>query len=326
VNQPIITSPDLTPAQLASLEHKFERHSKTRFAILPGAIPVDKVVGLDRVAGSVTIEFAAFGNIPAGSVRINRSDDNWRDLPVLVRPESTVEHVSAVARAHDKTSYIARIDEDVTLLMNESTLHEAKYLGDLKESLEAKLARGDVLEREPAFMEFSAYELERARWTDALAAWLDKHPYGLLVQLQSNVNAVAEVMLMRYRDEYRINRRADVQAGIAMKLAEPMFSWVRPALAVPQAPGKQWAPGHTIRTACENGRISYHPEWSSEHPWVSYWCGSAGLHFATPELAAGHFKAKHNATLLVSAATPASPTASEDDTHQPSTRRPRMRR
>lgn len=50
--------------------------------------------------------------------------------------------------------------------------------------------------------------------------------------------------------------------------------------------------GDTYRTKCGRGRISYHPEWSTSKPWVSYTHGSAGLHFTNPEEALAYFQKK----------------------------------
>lgn len=32
-----------------------------------------------------------------------------------------------------------------------------------------------------------------------------------------------------------------------------------------------------------NYRITYHPDWDANRPWVSYYGGTAGAHFLTPE-------------------------------------------
>jgi hypothetical protein len=57
--------------------------------------------------------------------------------------------------------------------------------------------------------------------------------------------------------------------------------------------------GETHRTACGVGRVSYHPEWSTIAPWVTYWDGAAGRHFATLQQAAAYFSEKRHARLVV---------------------------
>lgn len=59
-------------------------------------------------------------------------------------------------------------------------------------------------------------------------------------------------------------------------------------------------PWDTYRTKCGNGRITYHPEWSPEKPWASYWRGLAGLHFATVSEADMYFLRAHNTELRLS--------------------------
>lgn len=230
MNIQFTTSPAFTQAQLAALEQMLEIHSTTRFAVLPSAIPIDKVVGLDRLGPSVIIEFSAFDNIPAGSVRVSPHLSHHYGNPVLVRPASQVENLPSVQRAAKKKAFIATIDADVTLLMNEGSLHDGRYLGLLKEELERHLVGAQVFECEPAFLGHTHYETTRAKWTDALCAWLNNDPDGRNVHLECSVNTVAEVMLLRYRDEYRVNRRADIQSSVAKKLADGMFSFGRSIL------------------------------------------------------------------------------------------------
>lgn len=50
---------------------------------------------------------------------------------------------------------------------------------------------------------------------------------------------------------------------------------------------KKW---DTFRTVCGNGRITYHPDWSPNQPWASYWRGSAGLHFHSVPNAQQYFQ------------------------------------
>lgn len=54
----------------------------------------------------------------------------------------------------------------------------------------------------------------------------------------------------------------------------------------------EYKEGDTFRTDCGYGRITYHPKWSPSKPWASYSHGTAGLHFASPELAIPYFKNK----------------------------------
>lgn len=54
---------------------------------------------------------------------------------------------------------------------------------------------------------------------------------------------------------------------------------------------------NTYRTVCGSGRITAHPEWSSEKPWASYWYGSAGPHFETLQEAQLYFVQKYAAFL-----------------------------
>jgi hypothetical protein len=39
--------------------------------------------------------------------------------------------------------------------------------------------------------------------------------------------------------------------------------------------------GTTFRSTCCNARLTYHPEWSENLPWVSYIRGSASKHYPT---------------------------------------------
>lgn len=39
--------------------------------------------------------------------------------------------------------------------------------------------------------------------------------------------------------------------------------------------------GHNVRSKCGTARLSYHPEWDSTLPWVSYKGGTAGRHFGS---------------------------------------------
>jgi hypothetical protein len=49
--------------------------------------------------------------------------------------------------------------------------------------------------------------------------------------------------------------------------------------------------GDTYRTLCGNGRATFHPEWSTEKPWVCYVRGTATIHAATIQSAASYFLA-----------------------------------
>lgn len=40
-----------------------------------------------------------------------------------------------------------------------------------------------------------------------------------------------------------------------------------------------YAIGDTIRSTCGQARITYHPDWDRERPWVSYYRGTAGRHY-----------------------------------------------
>lgn len=40
-----------------------------------------------------------------------------------------------------------------------------------------------------------------------------------------------------------------------------------------------YPPGHTVRSKCGGARLTNHPEWSTDLPWVSYKNGSAGRQF-----------------------------------------------
>lgn len=40
---------------------------------------------------------------------------------------------------------------------------------------------------------------------------------------------------------------------------------------------------HTVRSTCQNARLSYQPQWSPTRPWASYQCGTAGAHYSTLE-------------------------------------------
>lgn len=61
--------------------------------------------------------------------------------------------------------------------------------------------------------------------------------------------------------------------------------------------------GETHYTRCGGGRVTYRPDWSTEKPWVSYIGGTAGLHFARLEYAAGYFEKKNMRLLIVDGAT-----------------------
>ena len=43
--------------------------------------------------------------------------------------------------------------------------------------------------------------------------------------------------------------------------------------------------GRTFRSKSGQRRITYRPDWSKELPWVAYYKGSAGMHFASFESA-----------------------------------------
>ena len=52
-------------------------------------------------------------------------------------------------------------------------------------------------------------------------------------------------------------------------------------------------PWTTIRYVDKNGRrarVTYHPEWSVSHPWVSYIDGTAGRHFENEQQAHAYFE------------------------------------
>lgn len=40
---------------------------------------------------------------------------------------------------------------------------------------------------------------------------------------------------------------------------------------------------HTVRSRCQNARLTYQPDWSPTKPWASYQCGTAGAHYGTLE-------------------------------------------
>ena len=54
----------------------------------------------------------------------------------------------------------------------------------------------------------------------------------------------------------------------------------------------EYKEGDTFRTDCGYGRITYHPKRSPSKLWASYTYGTAGIHFASPELAIPYFKYK----------------------------------
>lgn len=82
----------------------------------------------------------------------------------------------------------------------------------------------------------------------------------------------------------------------------------------------QYESGETIHTECGNGRITYRPEWDQAKPWVSYWRGTAGLHFEEPARALAHFNVKYGAKLTLDASASSTPPR-----QTPAARRHRMR-
>lgn len=54
----------------------------------------------------------------------------------------------------------------------------------------------------------------------------------------------------------------------------------------------EFKPWQTYHTECGRGRVTYHPEWSVNEPWVSYIEGTAGRHFAELGQAHAYFKAR----------------------------------
>lgn len=56
--------------------------------------------------------------------------------------------------------------------------------------------------------------------------------------------------------------------------------------------------GHTIRTQCQRGRISYRPDWSLAQPWATYVDGIAGQHLTTAHEAIAYF-AKRGMTIII---------------------------
>jgi hypothetical protein len=66
----------------------------------------------------------------------------------------------------------------------------------------------------------------------------------------------------------------------------------------PPAPPVAVPVGHTYRTACGRGRISYRPDWSISKPWASYIDGTAGQHFVVEADAVAYF-AEQNMTLKI---------------------------
>lgn len=51
-------------------------------------------------------------------------------------------------------------------------------------------------------------------------------------------------------------------------------------------------PYDTYRTECGRGRVTYHPEWSEDQPWVTYIDGTAGKHCCDIYAAASYFRSK----------------------------------
>ena len=46
--------------------------------------------------------------------------------------------------------------------------------------------------------------------------------------------------------------------------------------------GNDYHEGETFRSKCGRARITYHPDWDSERPWVSYIRGTASRHYPGP--------------------------------------------
>lgn len=48
----------------------------------------------------------------------------------------------------------------------------------------------------------------------------------------------------------------------------------------------------THRTLCKRGRVTYHPEWSADRPWVTYILGTAGRHVTSLNSAFFYFRSR----------------------------------
>ena len=60
-------------------------------------------------------------------------------------------------------------------------------------------------------------------------------------------------------------------------------------IRLPVAPFTPHQSVRFINATGSNGRATFRPDWDKEKPWVIYWMGTAGRHFATLPEAAKYF-------------------------------------
>ncbi|MFK4705677.1 hypothetical protein ABIC83_002516 [Roseateles asaccharophilus] len=229
----------LTPQQRAQLLHLVDGKPDA-LVILPKSIPFDRVVAMGLDMGDVNIEFNAFDDVPAGAIRIRHS--NFDD-PVKVTERMTHESIAKdfVNLGNGSTRSAHFVDDAHDILTNEGTLHEEKFLGRLKDELEARVKAGRPLEAPTSFMQYSPAEIAIGQWGDAIISWMARTKEGKAVTLTAGPLEAAKMLYVTYRDEYRLTSREEIKAVMrapsSPALAQAAKSlWPQEAFHAPAAP------------------------------------------------------------------------------------------
>lgn len=203
---------NLTAQQRARLLHLIDGNQDA-LVILPRSIPFDRVVSMGLDMGDLNVEFDAFDDVPAGAIRIKCSKF---DEPVRVSERMTHESITKdFVNLRNGSTFPAHFaDEAHDILFNEGTLHQERFLGRLKDELEARVKAARPLEAPALFMQYSPAEIDLGAWGDAIISGMTHTKEGKAADVIAGPLVAAKMLYATYRDEFRLAARDEIKATL----------------------------------------------------------------------------------------------------------------